>query len=303
MNVFICGTRSINNDNGNWQLSESLCKYLDELMTNEAEILVDDKSTVAALVQGYLKSSKYKNVKVCVAGGKSWTKNNLGRWDELHFSVHGWGSTVYSSGIERDFSMIENADTCLAVWDGDDFNTYANMLCLCALGKPVKLYLVNEDRWIDVNSIEDIREFKGPDEELSEDEIFDVMTYCKVPNETMQSAVKEDDEYVYQMLLDCINQADIALEKKLELLKLLSAKQNMKHEVFCAVERAVKHGKNWKRIKHDIRAIADYRPVDCGEAEMPWNEIRKNIYEIDKILNPKKYAKHFILENKTITFE
>ena len=303
MNVFICGTRSINNDNGNWQLSESLCKYLDELMTNEAEILVDDKSTVAALVQGYLKSSKYKNVKVCVAGGKSWTKNNLGRWDELHFSVHGWGSTVYSSGIERDFSMIENADTCLAVWDGDDFNTYANMLCLCALGKPVKLYLVNEDRWIDVNSIEDIREFKGPDEELSEDDIFEVMTCCKVPVETMRSVVKEDDEEVLHILLDCINQADIALEKKLELLELLSAKQNMKHEVFCAVERAIKLEKNWKSIKHDVRAIADLRPVDYKEAVIPWREIWRNWYKTDEIVNPRKYARYFVFGNKKITFE
>ena len=303
MNVFICGTRSINKDNGNWQLSESLCKYLDELMTNEAEILVDDKSTVAALVQGYLKSSKYKKVTVCVAGGKNWTKINLVKWDELHFSVHGWGSTVYSSSIERDFNMAEIADKGVAIWDGNDFNTYANMLCLCALGKPIKLYLISENKWIDVNSIEDIREFKGPNEELSEDEIFEVMTCCKVPVETMRSVVLEDDEEVLHILLDCISQADITLEKKLELLELLSAKQNMKHEVFCAVERAVKHGKNWKKIKHDVRAIADYRPVDCGEAEMPWNEIRKNIYEIDKILHPKKYAKHFILGGKTITFE
>lgn len=303
MNVLICGTRSINNDNGNWQLSESLCKYLDELMTNEAEILVDDKSTVAALVQGYLKSSKYKKVTVCVAGGKNWTKLNLGKWDENHSCVHGRGSTFYSSYIERDFSMIKNADTCLAVWDGDDFNTYANMLCLCVLGKPVKLYLTSEDRWIDVNSIEDIREFKGPNEELSEDEIFEVMTCCKVPEETIRSVVKEDDEYVYLILLDCINQADIAFERKFELLTLLSAKQNLKHEVFCAVERAIKLEKNWKSIKHDVRAIADLRPVDYKEAVIPWREIWRNWYKIDEIVNPRKYARYFVFGNKKITFE
>jgi hypothetical protein len=303
MKVFVNGMNHIKKNEGKWVLPASVIKYLDELMADEVEFLVDDRTDVAIAVQDYLKSSKYKNVKVCVAGGKSWTKLNLGRWDELHFCVHGWGSTSYSSGIERDFNMTEIADTGVAIWDGNDFNTFANMLCLCVLGKPVKLYLISEGRWIDVNSIEDIREFKGPDEELSEDEIFDVMTCCKVPVETMRSVVLEDDEEVLHILLDCINQADIPLEKKLELLELLSAKQNMKHEVFCAVEKAVKHGKSWKRIKHDVRAIADYRPVDCGEAEMPWDEIRKNIYEIDKILHPKKYAKHFILGNKTITFE
>lgn len=303
MKVFISGTISINNDNGNWQLSESLCKYLDELMTNEAEILVDDQFTSAALTQEYLKASKYKKVTVCVAGGKNWTKFNLGKWDELHFSVHGWGSTVYSSGIERDFGAIERADIGLAIWDGDDFNTYANMLCLCVLGKPVRLYLINEDRWIDVNSIDDLKEFKGPDEELTEDEIFEVMTCCKAPDEAVKSIVKEDDAYVYRILVDCINQADIALEKKLELLKLLSAKQNLKDEVFCVVERAVKQGKSWKAIKHDVRAIADLRPVGYGEEEIPWKEIRQNWRALDKIVNPKKYAKYFVLGNKKITFE
>ena len=292
MKVFVSGTNHIKKDEGEWALPTSVTKYLDELMADEVEFLVDDRSDVATAVQDYLKSFKYKSVKVCVAGGKNWTKINLVKWDELHFSVHGWGSTVYSSSIERDFNMAEIADKGVAIWDGNDFNTYANMLCLCALGKPVKLYLISENKWIDVNSIEDIREFKGPNEELSEDEIFEVMTCCKVPVETMRSVVLEDDEEVLHILLDCISQADITLEKKLELLELLSAKQNMKHEVFCAVERAVKHGKNWKKIKHDVRATADYRPVDCGEAEMPWNEIRKNIYEIDKILHPKKYAKH-----------
>ena len=303
MKVFVNGTNHIKKDEGKWVLPESVTKYLDELMTDEVEFLVEDQKGVPSLVQEYLNKAKYKKVTVCVAGGKNWTKFNLGKWDELHFSVHGWGSTVYSSGIERDFGAIEMADTGLAIWDGNDFNTYANMLCFCALSKPVRLYLINEDRWIDVNSIEDIREFKGPDEELSEDEIFEVMTCCKVPDETMKSVVKEGDEYVYQILLDCINQADITLEKKLELLNILLGKQNLKYEVFRAVARTIKQGKNWKIIKHDVRAIADYRPVGYGEAEIPWKEIRQNWRELDRIVNPRKYAKYFVFGNKKTTFE
>ena len=303
MKVFVSGIKRIKKDGGKWALPDCVCAYLDELMADEAEFFVDDQSIVAALVQDYLKSSKYKKVTVCVAGGKNWTRLNLGKWDENHSCVHGWGSTVYSHGIERDFNMIENADFCLAIWDGKDFNTYANMLCLCVLRKPVKLYLISENKWIDVNSIEDLSEFKGPNEELSEDEIFEVMTCCKVPDETIRSVVKEDDEYVYQMLLDCINQADIALEKKLELLTLLLTKLNLNHEVFCAVERAVKHGKSWKTVKHDVRAIADFRSVGYGETEIPWNEIRKNWYVIDKIVHPRKYARYFVFGNKKITFE
>lgn len=303
MKVFVFGAKRPNKDNGKWQMLGSLLKQFDEFMANEAEILVDDQFTSAALTQEYLKASKYMKVTVCVAGGKNWTKFNLGKWDELHFSVHGWGSTVYSSGIERDFGAIERADTGLAIWDGNDFNTYANMLCFCVLGKPVRLYLINEDRWIDVNSIDDIREFMGPDEKLTEDEIFEVMACCKVPEETIRSVVKEDNEYVYKMLLDCISQANIAFEKKLDLLKSLLAKQNMNYEVFCAVERAVKLGKNWKIIKHDVRAIADLRPVGYWEAEIPWKEIRHNWRELDKIVNTRKYAKYFLLGGKTITFE
>ena len=126
MKVFVFWAKRPNKDNGKWQMLR-LLKQFDDLMANEAEILVDDQFTSAALTQEYLKASKYKKVTVCVAGGKNWTKFNLGKWDELHFSVHGWGSTVYSSGIERDFGTIEIADTGLAIWDGDDFNTYANM--------------------------------------------------------------------------------------------------------------------------------------------------------------------------------
>ena len=255
MKVFVCGPLNVRNDVDKWNLPEAVCSYLDELMAEETEILIDDRSIVAAAVQNYLKTSEYKKVSVCVAGGKNWTELNLGKWDENHSCVHGWGSTIYSRDIERDFNMIENADTDLAIWDGNDFNTYANMLCLCVLGKPVKLYLISEDRWIDVNSIDDLSEFKGPNEKLSEDEIYEVMTCCKVPKETMKSIVMEDDEYVYQILVDCINQADIAFEKKLELLSFLSAKQNLKHEVFCVVERAVRLGKSWKTVKHDVRRL------------------------------------------------
>ena len=303
MKVCVCGSLYVKNDAGKWRLPDVVCTYLNELMAEEAEILVDDQSIVAATVQNYLKTSEYKKVSVYVAGGKSWTKHNLGKWDENHSCVHGWCSTIYSRDIERDFNMIENADTGLAIWDGNDFNTYANMLCLCVLGKPVKLYLISEDRWIDVNSIDDLSEFKGPNEELSEDEIYEVMTCCKVPKETKKSIVMEDDEYVYQILVDCINQADIAFEKKLELLSLLSAKQNLKHEVFCAVERAVRLGKSWKTVKHDVRAIADFRPVGYKETEIPWKEIWQNWYEIDKIVNPRKYARYFVFGNKKITFE
>lgn len=303
MKIFVFGTRRIKTNDEKWQLPENICRYLDELIAGGMEILIDDQSIVAVLIQEYLKTHNYKRVTICIAGGKNWIGNNLGKWDEKHFPVHGWGSTIYSCDIERDFNMIEIADLGMAIWDGNDFNTYANMLCLCALGKPVRLYLINEDRWIDVNTIEDIKAFKGPDEELTEDEIFNVMTCCKVPDETMKSIVKEDDEYVYQILLDCISQADITLEKKLELLKLLSAKQNLNHEVFCAVERAAKLGKSWKIIKHDVRAIADYRPVGNGEAEIPWREIGQKWHEIDKIVNPRKYVKCFVIGNKKITFE
>ena len=77
----------------------------------------------------------------------------------------------------------------------------------------------------------------------------------------------------------------------------------MNYEVFRAVKRAIKLEKSWKLIKHDVRAIADLRPVGYGEAEIPWKEIRQKWYEIDKIVNPRKYAKYFVLGNKKITFE
>ena len=156
MKAFIFGTRQINEGEEKWQLSESISSHLDELMSNETEILLDDQGGAVRLVQEFLSSAKYKPVTVCVAGSKNWRLNNAGNWPEKHYVVHG-ESRGYLYGIEKEFGMAEEADCGLALWDGEDFCTFTNMLCLCALGKACKLYLIEEDSWIDVNSIEDLR--------------------------------------------------------------------------------------------------------------------------------------------------
>ena len=67
MKVFVNGTNHIKKDEGKWILPESVTKYLDELMADEVEFLVEDQKGVSGLVQEYLHIGKYKKVTVCVA--------------------------------------------------------------------------------------------------------------------------------------------------------------------------------------------------------------------------------------------
>ena len=109
MKVFVNGTNHIKKNEGKWILPESVTSYLDELMENNAEILVEDQQGAPGLVQDYLESKKYNAVTVCVAGNKNWRFYNAGNWSEKYFCVHG-EARVDLAGIEKDFGMAEEAD-------------------------------------------------------------------------------------------------------------------------------------------------------------------------------------------------
>ena len=305
MKAFIFGTRQMNEGEEKWQLSESISSHLDELMSNETEILLDDQGGAVRLVQEYLSSAKYKPVTVCVAGSKNWRLNNAGNWPEKNYVVHG-ESRGYLYGIEKEFGMAEEADCGLAIWDGEDFCTFTNVLCLCALGKACKLYLIKEDNWIDVNSIEDLRAYKGQDKDFSNGDYFKILNLCGFSEEMIEFIVSEDVVSPF-VLVDIVCQAPISLTNKKAHLDFLAREKNLKHRAYCSVEENLTAEKPFKVIKHDIRAIVDPNRSGYFKNDSIWAYIRdrqKALKEAsEQIFPPKLTGLTYSFGKKMISFE
>ena len=278
MKVFICGSK-IGIDK---MLPESICSCLKEIMAEDSEILIGDCWGIDTVVQNYLSATKYKKVKVYTSGRHKNIRCNSGNWEEKWFIAN--GRTAYVLRIEKDFHMAEDCDYGIAIWDGESKGTFINMLCLIALKKSCKLYLIEEDRWLSVDSMEDLRGLTGPQGAITDNDIREVLTMCDFSDEMIEYLVSEGAVSPYQ-LVDIISRAPITLDEKRCLFGRLGKKRNLKFEAFASLEENINMGKNFKKIKHDIRAIADLR----GERTI-WTEL----YDRSRALSE---AKDFIVGN------
>ena len=256
MKVFISGSKSLNKDGGDWLFPDSIRDCLDSIMSEGNEILIGDCLGADTIVQEYLKASEFSKVTVYSSGSHPKMRSNLGHWEEKHFSPN--GKTAYVFRIEKDFHMAEDCDCGVAIWDGNSKGTFINILCLCALKKPCKLYLIQEDRWLNINLLEDLRRLAGSEGEITDKEIREVLTKCYFSDEMIEYLTSKSAISPYQ-LIDIISRAPITLDEKMLFFSSLGNKRNLKFEVFSSVAENIKTGKNFKKIKHDIRAIADFR--------------------------------------------
>ncbi len=260
MRVFISGSRfpyetgTANNKNQN--LSPSVIDYIDRLIADNAEILIGDCYGIDQLVQEYLRAKRYNNVTIYVSGKDRTTRHNESKWPEKHFKAH--GNTPYSFRIEKDFRMAEDADSGLTVWNGESLGTFANMLYLVAQGKTVYLYLMFEDKWININTVEDLLPYVGTEGVIGKTEIREVMERCGFSDEMVSFHVSENSISPYD-LADTICRAPVSLDEKMRLLGVLERCRNIKYDVFDSVCKNIARGKSSKTIKHDIRAIIDNR--------------------------------------------
>ena len=250
MKVFFSGTER------RWELTEEIQKCLDDLISEEAEILIGDCMGVDNQVQKYFDLERYRKVTVYVSGSKGSTRSNVGHWDEKHFAPN--GATAYVKRAEKDFHMAEDADCGIAIWDGESKGTFINMLCLAAQGKPCRLYLIREDKWIDIRSLDDLKGFAGREGTISDNDIRAIMAECGFAEEMTEYIASEHAISPYR-LADVICQAPVSLDTKTYLLSRIASKRNLKHEVFNSVSENTVLGNSFKKIKHDIRAIADFR--------------------------------------------
>ncbi len=259
LKVFISGSKCINKDGKKWKLPGTVQEYLDMLIIREMEILVGDCAGVDARVQEYLSEAGYNNVKVYVSGSKGTTRNNFGKWEEKHFRAN--GNTAYAYRLEKDFHMAEDADIGLAIWDGESKGTFINMLCLAAQGKKFKLYLIAEEKWIDTHSLEELKAFAGDEGIIDEIDYKYILEKCGFSDEMIAYIVSENVLSQFQ-LLDVICQAPVTLDEKMHIFGRLEAKYNLKHDAWISVVENVEQKRNFKAVKHDLRALADFRGKD-----------------------------------------
>lgn len=282
MKVFISGSKSLNKAGKDWMLPDSVRECLDGIMSDEDEILIGDCWGTDTIVQEYVNAAKYKKVAVYASGSHRIIRSNLGHWEEKWFSSN--GRTPYVYRIEKDFHMAEDCDYGVAIWDGNSKGTFINMLCLCALKKSCKLYLIQENRWLSVDSIEDLRGLTGSEGSITANDIREVLTMCDFSDEMIEYLVSEGAVSPY-LLVDIISLAPITLDEKEYLFGRLGKKRNLKFEAFASIEENINMGKDFKKIKHDIRAIAD-----LGGERTIWTEL----YNRSRALSE---AKDFLVGN------
>ena len=306
MKVFVCGSCYVKNDVGKWTLPDVVCTYLDELMAEETEILVKDRPGLPGLVQDYLKAAKYKRVTVCVAGNSKLRFYNAGGWPEKYYPVHGGSLESYFYSIEEDFGMAEEADSGLAIWDGEDFRTFLDMVCICALGKRCRLYLINKNEWVYINGYEDLKEYKGRVESIRKQDVRRILEKCEFSDEMTEFILSENAVTEYE-LVDIVCQAPVSMQDKKEMLDFLGSSKNLMHRVFSSVEAGLKEEKPFNAIKHEIRAIVDPNRTDLLDENSVLSYVRvrqKALKEaLDQIFPVKPQMPFIVFGNKAISFE
>ena len=258
MKVYVCGSLRSNPNicYGTWKLPMNICNSIDSFIADGSEFLIGDREHVDRCVQDYLNNQKYGKVTIYVSGSKRSTKYNVGQWNEKHYRSQ--GMTRQAIYIEKDFRMAEDADIGVAIWDGVSKEAFVDMLYFVALGKCMRLYLVPEDKWVNINNIESLQQFVGEESKIDSDVIIRIMTRCGFSKEMIDFHSVEMNISPYT-LVDVICGAPINLDAKMYMLSRLGTSMNVKWETYNSVCENICLGKSTKRIKHDIRAIVDYR--------------------------------------------
>ena len=289
MKIFISGSKIVMKKDNDWVLPKSVRSYIDEIMDKEDKILIGDCWGIDTEVQEYFCDKKYSKVTVYASDSRRRIRNNLGCWEEKFFAAR--GRTPYSLRLEKDFRMAEDCDCGIAIWDGESKGTFINMLCLCALKKPCKMYLLKEEHWINIDSFEDLRELAGPESYLSEKHVRYLLERCGFSDEMKEYLVTENVLSLLD-LITIICRAPITLVEKSTLLGCLMYKRNLKFEAFLSVEENLKQGKFFENIKDDIRTLADFRKEWSA-----WTVLYDRCQDVDTAMD-EMYSTEDMYDNK-----
>lgn len=129
--VFLSGSRNIS------RLNDAIRQRLDNMTSNDLDIIVGDASGADKAMQGYLADIRYQNVTVFFVGGQC--RNNVGGWATRSIPANPSlsGRDFYSL---KDKEMARLADFGFVLWDGKSIGSIANVLELLYAGKKVVVY-------------------------------------------------------------------------------------------------------------------------------------------------------------------
>lgn len=129
--VFLSGSRNIS------RLNDAIRQRLDNMMSNDLDIIVGDANGADKAMQAYLAEMGYQKVTVFFVGAQC--RNNVGGWDARSVSANASlsGRDFYSL---KDKEMAHLADFGFVLWDGKSTGSIGNVFELLKEGKKVVLY-------------------------------------------------------------------------------------------------------------------------------------------------------------------
>ena len=112
-------------------------------------MLVGDCYGVDSSVQKFYADIGYDRVTIYASNGKA--RNNVGKWNIKNVPVSA-GVHGFDFYRQKDIAMARDADYGMMIWDGKSRGTMNNILTMFEQGKPVLVFLPNQNRSIVVNS-------------------------------------------------------------------------------------------------------------------------------------------------------
>ena len=148
MKVFIGGSRSIT------KLDEDVIRALYNELNSDATILVGDADGVDTAVQRFCKNNNYNNIVVFASNGKA--RNNVGNFKIQNVAVD---KSIHSKAFfsQKDIAMVDQANHGVVVWDGKSKGSLSQLHRMVRQNKPCRVYLVDDKRWVEIESENSIK--------------------------------------------------------------------------------------------------------------------------------------------------
>lgn len=250
MKVFIGGSKYLSS------LPKAIADKLNEYMENATEILVGDCAGADRLMQEYLNERHYRSVTVYTAEGNP--GNNVGSWPIFDTPIHqrlreyiAVHSYEYYYG--KDAYMSYHADMGYMVWNGTGKGTFLNILDLLNMGKSVNVYHCGLQKEYQIRSFDDLETLMPPEnpkhiragEPLQTDQYRQIIEEC-IQSEEMQKFLIQEP-LCKASVISVIRGAPISLERKRELLKVLSGTDDLLWEIFACFREENNHS-SMKRL-------------------------------------------------------
>ncbi len=262
MRVFCNGSQMVCN------CDNSITNKLDEYILFEAEIMVSDLNIGDIELQKYLSALNYKNVTIVfmrdLSEFEEWPRRNMGRWLCREFIRRDY---EYDIDLTLLSTMAEECDEAFFAWNEPDWDVFMGILCFLVNDKTCYVYGTNKGKINMINTLDELSQYLVNESGIELEE-SDLISGNMIDVDILLRYIEFPTDLKNTGLVDIISRAPITLDEKSALFSNLGKKRNLKFEVFNSVEENILHGEAFKKIKHDIRALVDYR----GERNI-WTEL------------------------------